>query len=224
MTAAPYAPTYTTTAKVAAQLQCSKFTADTKPSEEDVKELIRQKEDEIDFNTGSAWRTRFSQSESGQDTASTDFEFYDLKLEQRITAGIPVFLRHRFVKTLSAIAGDALSIWDGSTYTDYIANKTEGRANDYWLDTEAGILYIRDVYRTIRDKPLRIKYRYGRTSVPGDITRLCTLMVCIDLAMSDDRSYLLPEGGNNIMLDAKVRNWQKIVDELTARRTELRMG
>ena len=53
-----------------------------------------------------------------------------------------------------------MEVWDGTQYEDWLTTKTEGRNEDYWLDYEKGVLYL----RTTRYTPIsgvRISYRFN---------------------------------------------------------------
>ena len=118
--------------------------------------------------------------------------------------------------------GDALEVWENNAYVDYLATKTEGRANDYWLNYEKGVLYIFDL-PSRKENAVRIKYRYGGTTVPLDIERACTLMTAIDLVTSDDRSVLLPSGDNSALrMSEKIEVMQREVEKILTHRTEYR--
>ena len=222
--------TYCSTSNVASLLQMrnsqnlSDFDGQTRPNIYDVIDLIQRKEDEIDQVTGHAWRTRYSLSNRGDDTSSPQYEFHSIHLYNKASAGVPVNLHHRSVKTLASASGDVLEIWNGSSYTDYIASKTEGRGKDYWIDGAKGVLYIQDYTRSTIEEAVRIKYRYGESSVPRQVEELCALMTAVDIAMSDDQSYLLPSGGDNVGLSGKISEWQKRIRTLTSRMTEWKTG
>lgn len=220
-----YSPTYTDTRKVSALLQIAQLGGDTRPKSYEIAEKILQIEDEIDYLSGHAWRTRYSKSASGLETQSPDWEEHNIDLRPETETGIPIYLNHRFTKELDAEEGDALEVWDGATYVDYIANKTEGRNSDYWLSTSDGILFLRGYLAGIpRKRAVRIKYRYGNPVVPGFITELATLMVAYDIAISDDRSYTIPDSGFGVKLDAKIAEWGKRIEALKSHIREFSQG
>jgi len=218
--ATTFSSTYTTPTRVARLLQVTPFGGDTSPSIYDVYSAINEAEDEIDRKTGHAWRTRYNATSTGAATSSGDYEYRNIIADQMVGAGIPIQLSHRFVSTLTYNSGDRLEVFDGNGYTDYLTNRTEGRANDYWLENAMGILYVRDITRTTRELSLRVKYRYGEAAVPYDVRRLATLLTAITLATSDDRSMMTVEGGSNIGLSQKVELWQKQADAIMFSLTE----
>ena len=203
-------PTYCTASDVQVLLGLSTaFSASTTPTLTQVNEMILDKEDEIDNATGHAWKSRYSGTSSG-DATSANYEYLNLQFQYRWGLGIPVFLKHRKIRTLDSDEGDALDIWNGSDWEDWLGSMSSGRANDYWLEAERGILFIKWYSMSFRrGEPLviRIKYRYGDSTVNRQIKDVCAKMVAIELAMSDDRSVLLPEGTSNISLSQKVRIW-----------------
>jgi hypothetical protein len=196
------------------------FDGNTKPTVFQILQLISQNEDAIDRETNHAWRVRYSGTETNEATAAT-YEYYDAPEIYDTTEGAKIFLNHRKIRTLAAGSGDALEVWDGDSYTDYIASKTEGRASDWWMDYDRGVLYIYDIPSTYK-RAVRIKYRYGDTYVPKDIERACTLMTAMDAIMSDDRSVILPTGTDNIGLGSKVELMRKEADRIMKNRAEIR--
>jgi hypothetical protein len=221
--------TYTTPGLVAGLMQVRNsqnfagFDAQTYPTVQDVIDAIHAAEDRIDYDTGHAWRARFSQSPSGQDTASSQFETYNQSDLSYVSEGIRVNLRHRSVRDLDATEGDVLQVWNGNSWFDVLANMTEGRGSDYWLDNEKGTLWVLNFIGSNFGDSIRIKYRYGEQSVPGDIQRAATLMVACELATGDDRSYLLAQGGNGMVLDAKVAYWERSWREIVRNHAEIRV-
>jgi len=211
---------YTTAAKVASFLQV-RIGGDTRPAIWEVEEIIGRKQDEIDFRTSHAWRTRYSCSQSGSETAAPTYEYHSIRLDNMIDAGIPIYLNHRSVATFAALSGDVFEVWEGNSYTDYLANKTEGRNNDYWVDYANGTIYIRDVIKTTREQTVRLKYRYGEAAVPGDIEELCILMTALDILMMNDRTVLIPNSPETMSMDSKITRWQRRIDDIIAQRKEI---
>lgn len=192
--------TYTTGAKVAAFLQVTAFSTSTTPTLAQVEDLINRAEDSIDRITGHAWRSRNS-----YDTSDTnDYEYHDMLNGYETGLGIPVFLKRRHVRSIVTF-----EVWDGSAWANWLTSKTEGRANDYFIDYRQGKLYIRTgIIRYGRDS-VRIRYTYGEQTVDKGIEDICTKMAAIDLASSDDRSVMLPEGADNIGLKDKAEMWRQ---------------
>lgn len=204
--------TYTTVKKVEALLQIGPLSDSTRPTIQQVMELINRVEDEIDTRTGHAWRLRYSGTSSGFETEA-EYEYYDIALPCEYQVGIPIYLKHRKIRKFDASEGDAIEFWNGSEWEDWLTTKTEGRGNDWWCDYDRGILYLRAYL--FGDKPvgLRVKYRYGDDFVDKTIEDIATKMVVVNILMGEDRSVLLPEGTSNIPVLEKVNIWKQEVEE-----------
>lgn len=205
--------TYTTGALVASLLGITTPTGSTDPTLTEVEDVINRNEDYIDEYTGHAWKTNTS-----------TLEYYDID-STRINeeSAIPIKLRHRTITTLAS-GTDTLEVWEGSSWTDFLTAKTEARGSgDYWVNYTTGILYIYD-YPSDGSEKVRIKYRYGESSVPGYIEDACTKLTASDLLAQDDRSFLLPEGASNIPVMDKARRWRSQALKILAEHCEFRMG
>lgn len=203
------AATYTSAANVRALLQID--SASTTPSTAEIEAFINRAEDYIDQYTGHAWRTVSVANEFRDIPPRASYENY---------AGIPIYLRHRSVKTLAAGSGDKIEVWEGSSYVDYVATKTENRNNDFWLDYNQGILYLRSG-TAAGTRRVRATYRYGETSVPKDIEEAATKLAAIDMASADDRVALIPKSGSpQASLTDKVGSWTKRIYQILDSRKE----
>lgn len=201
--------TYTTATLVAGLLQVAAFGAGTTPTSTQVESIITRVEKLIEDRTGHAWQTR---------TIST-YEYHDTDLPYQTNAGVPIYLKHRKIATLSSGSGDKVEVWDGSTWADWITTKTESRANDFWMDEDNGIIFLRTIASSqIGKRFCRVKYRYGESAVPGIVEEIATKLVAADIVTGDDRSALLPEGTDNVPLADKARQWreqaERLLDEL----------
>ncbi len=216
---------YTSVKKVERFLQLGQAISDTtKPNISDVAMLISRAEDRIDRATAHAWRLRYSGTESGIDQ-TPKYEYYDMNFRYEWRTGIPLYLKHRKIRAFSASAGDKLEIWDGSSYTDYIASKTEGRADDFWVDYERGIVYINSRYLTYTSGtvPVRIKYRYGDTIVNRLIEEIATKMVAIQILSMESRSIIIPEGSAQLNYGERIKLWREENEEDLARFKEFQV-
>lgn len=186
------------------------FDDNTTPTSEDVREMIRESMDRIDSDTGRAFRTRYSGTATGRDTTAK-YEYFNIPDVRRYrwSTGIPIKLPHPDLVTLSSGSGDAFEVWNGSSYDDWLSTKTEGRASDYWLDYTIGKLYLLSPFNFFLEKALRLKYRYGATTVPYDIRKACAILVAINIIRSDDRSAVLAETGDPTRMthDLRISNW-----------------
>jgi len=221
--------TYTTPDEVATLLQMrtsqgfTGFDAQTRPTIQEVIGHIQDIEDKIDYDTGHAWRTRFSQSASGSDTASPRYEYYEQGELSHVSAGLRVKLRNRSIIDFSAAAGDVFQCFNGNTWQDFLLF-TSGRENgNWWLDNTEGVLWILNFAGADFTQSVRLKYRYGEESVPGDIRHAATHMVAAEIATGDDRSFMIPEGGDHIILSEKVRIWEDEAKEILAHRAEIKV-
>lgn len=218
--------TYTTPSKVASRIQFrnsqnqAHFDGTTKPTIWEVIEMIREAEDEVDRQTQHAWRERYSYDTSD----SNDFESHDLYYDYKYLTGIPIHLQHRHVRQFDTTKGDQILVWNGSNYEDWVTTRTEGRANDWWCDYRQGTIWLRTYIYRKRPRGVQIRYRYGEQEVPLDIEKATTLLVAAELARMDDRSFLIPEGGDGIKLDKKADDWEAKAKELLHRNKELPLG
>lgn len=214
---------YTTVEKVRSLLQAPSWTDSTNPSIQEVVEIINRAEDIIDSETGHAWRLRYSGTQSGQETTA-QYELYDIDSMYEHQSGYPIYLQHRKIKDFDADEGDALEFWNGAEWEDWLSTKTESRANDYWVDYEMGILYMRG-YRWV-NKPLglRIKYRYGERYVNKDIEDICTKIVAIDvLTGMDPRAMIVQENSGVMTHDARASRWRDQIENRITRYREFQV-
>lgn len=203
--------TYCAATEVKAFLQLpAAFSGSTNPTQTEVEAMITQNEGVIERETNHAWQSK------------THTEEFHLQPAQYDPAdGYAIFLSHRKIKTLDSGEGDVLTVWNGSTDEDYLASRTEGRNNDFWVDYNMGILHINTPFSGKRYFSVNITYRYGDTTVPGDIKKACVLLTAADLASSDDRSVLFPEGSSNVPLLDKVQRWKSEAYRILQKNKEL---
>ncbi len=129
------------------------FSVSSDPTLSEVQNWIHEAEDYIDHKTGHAWRV-----------VSISNEYHD--------TGDSIRLKHRSIRSM--VSGvDKIEIWDGTSWIDYVATKTEDRASDFWIDYTNGIIYFVTSI-TFYKQGARISYRYGDTSVPKDIQEVAT--------------------------------------------------
>lgn len=190
-------------------LQKKSFSVDTTPSYLEVENLINRYEDYIDNRTNHAWRTK----------TITD-EFIDSPTPV-IGIGYAFFLKHRDIKTLTS-GTDFVYIFDGSTEIEYIANKTEGRANDFFLDKTNGVVYIRD-RNLFYPKGARFTYRYGKTTVDGDIKHACILLVASAILSMNDKSARFVDDGPSNRFSHRDRTdmWREQAEDILDRKKEM---
>jgi len=192
---------YATAAMVKSFLQLPEaFSGSTNPTDVEVETFIVRNEGIIDKKTGHSWREK---------TFTEEFHLQPPHYSRR--DGNTIFLNHRKVKTMDSGQGDVLTVWNGSTDEDYLANRVESRNNDFWFDYDMGILHIRTLQWTSpRFFSVNITYRHGEASVDPDIQKACILLTCADITGSDDRSALFPEGNQgNVPLSSKAQMWRE---------------
>lgn len=201
---------YTSAKKVADFMGVSEFTDSTTPTLDKIINLINAAQDMIDDRTHHAWREK----------TVTD-ELYDLFEKQyKFGTGRAIYLKRRKIRTFSSSSGDKLEIWNGGTWEDWISTKTEGRAEDYWVDYERGVIYLRLTFVAYYEKSVRATFRFGETSVPYDIQMAATKIVARDLLYQEDKTFLLPEGSSQISWRDKLDKMDEDIDEILNNHTE----
>lgn len=165
-----------------------------------VKDLILEKEAEVDRACGTSWRAR---------RVALEYHDYDTWISSG--SWLVIQTRHKPVMTLAVASGDGFELWNGSTWEDWLANKTQGRASDWWLEEPTGNLYMRrSILLGDRDARVKLSYRYGNSAVPADIKSATAMLVAAELASGDLVSY----GGSGtsaggLGIDPKVRRWER---------------
>ncbi|KKM07978.1 hypothetical protein LCGC14_1728530 [marine sediment metagenome] len=187
------------------------FDANTTPTKTTVEAWINESEDYIDQETMHAWRAVTVTKEQHH----LEAPHYQLR------DGSEIKLLHRNIRTLTS-GTDLLEVWDGTQYLDYLANKTEGRNKDYWVNEQDGFVFVK-TYPTYTPRyfGVRVTYRYGDTVVPGTIKRACVLFTAVNFLQSEDRSVLLPEGSSNISYETKSEKWEKKAEKIIQNRKEI---
>lgn len=204
--------TYCTAANVASFLNLNSFSGSTDPTTTEVEEYIEMNEDYIDRETMHAWRA----VTVSQETHHLDSPAYNLR------DGVDIYLNHRKITAFSSPT-DKLEVWNGSEWEDYAATRTEGRNNDFWIDYEMGIVFIKTFPRTIpRFFSVRVTYRYGEAAVAKDIKKACILLTAADIIETDDRSILFPEGTSNVPLLEKSRIFRERAEKIINANREIK--
>lgn len=198
------------------------FSDSTYPTLTDIDELIEDAQDEIDQICMHSWR----------ETTVTN-EYHDFPARNAMTlrssyaygAGVAIQLGNRAIRTLSSGSGDKLEIWTGDSYEDYLVTKTEGRNEDFWLDYEQGILYLKQRYKWSQEKAIRITYRFGESSVPRDIKKATALRVAMEIIAGDDESQATNETGDfkTFSHDNKYSRWRARFNKILSNRKEMKL-
>jgi len=187
------------------------FDTATNPTKVTVDGWINESEDYIDQETGHAWRAVTITKEQHH----LEFPHYQVR------DGSEISLLHRNIRTLTA-GTDLLEVWDGTQDLDYLTNKIEGRNNDFWVNEQDGVIFIK-TYPTYTPRTfgVQVTYRFGDTVVPGTIKRACILFTAVHFLQSEDRSVLLPEGSSNIPYQTKSEGWEKKAQRIIENRKEM---
>ena len=205
---------YCTSDQVAAFLQVTAFTTSTTPKKAEVEEEIVRSEDEINRATMNSWKSK-----------TITKEYHTIKRAVHRYEGTQIFMENRNITTLVTGSGDKLEVWNGSEWEDYLVTRTEGRDNDYWVNEQDGILWIRTYPRYLRRTfDVRLTYRFTEPTITKDIEKACIRLTAIALIGSDDKSLLFPEGSSNVPLSDKISNWQAEADKIIQNNRELKVA
>lgn len=183
------------------------ITENTKPSRSWVQEMILMNQEEIDRRTGHSWQ---SNRQYREDQLHVN-PIYDWG------RGMPIFLKHRMIRTFDATKGDKFEIWDGQ---QWVAQDVSGSSGFLYFDKVKGIAYVRGyMFSILTQNRFRITYRYGGAAdgpniVPKDIKKACMLLTAIDILSTDFKYSSISYGGEgNISKDTIINKWQKKVDD-----------
>ena len=195
-------PNYCTSSQVASFLQVPSFSGSTTPSGGHVDDFIDMSEARVDELTNHAWAT----ARAG--TVTNERARIQLVRSNVINSRGRIQLEHYPIIGLAS-GTDALNVWDGSAYTEYVANKTgtntvtDSVNKDWWVDTERGIVYINN-YATLnmmnsspQGVDAYVTYRYATASTPDDIKLATIYFTAAMIAMNDDLN-LMQEGDDSM--------------------------
>jgi len=203
--------TYCAATDVSAFLQVSAFSTSTTPTLAQVEALINENEDYIDSETMHAWRS-----------VTVTNETHNLTIPTNRNDGTKIALMNRKITTFAS-GTDKIEVWNGNTWYDYVANLTEGRNNDYWVDYSMGFIFIKSFPEFLpKEFSVRVTYRFGETSVKKDIKKACVLLTARDVISSDDRTVLLPEGADGGTYDKKISEWEKRAEKIISNNREVK--
>lgn len=184
---------------MAAYLQRSAFSASTTPTNTDVDMFIEWSQGEIERKTNQAFQA-----------ITVSNEFHTI----RYVGGASRRRNYTFminkpyiVLTKSNVRAftsgtDYIYVWNGSAYTDWVANKTEGRDEDYYVDYNEGVIYFMKNFPVIPySENVKVTYRYGESTVPSWAEELCTLMAAKRVLEFDYGRVISSEGGSGDEVD-----------------------
>ncbi len=188
----------------------------TSPNTQQITEYIERNQCVIDNRTGMTY---------GQTKTETN-EWQDLHLIYTFGWGTFTTLKRRAVKVDACTglhfcsgAGDKLEVWSGATGA---FNDETDAFGTYNVIAERGEVYLRGfLFSILRKNRLRITYRYGEVTVPGDISKACLLMTCIDIVRSSFRMDEIAFGGSAINKETSMRNWEDEIERIIRNREEV---
>jgi len=186
------------------------FSATSLPTADEVNEMIEEASDEIDKITKHAWR-EVTVTDELYDYFPPRFSSYNRgysNVEHR-----SIHFNHRKLKTLDTGEGDKIYLWTGTEWDDIITSYTEGRADDFWLDYNKGIIFFKGVNPSRQKNAMKATYRFGEATVPTDIRKCCAKMVAMELSLTSDFSNVVPDGGGDL-LSKRATIWQKDIDRI----------
>ena len=193
---------------VAAFLQVPNFSGSTTPATATVVSFIEMAQERINQLTDHAWNS----------DASTRGQVTEERVRiQRVDQGSVdvrgrLQLRHFPIIALDTAQGDIMSIWESSSYVDYLHSSngktgsggpTDIVGKDYWQDTTRGIVYINNYHaiNNLLDSPsdvdAYVTYRYATATTPADIKQACIYFTAATIAMNDDLN-LMAEGDDSM--------------------------
>lgn len=186
---------YCTPREVASFMGLDNFTDSTNPTRYEVEEIISRICDRIDEETHDSWRKN----------RVTD-EYYNVKVEDRYigwstypydySSRISLYLKHRNIRSFTS-GTHKIEYWDGSSWVDFVANYTEGRDKDYWIDYQRGIIWFVNRYPLRVRSNVRVTYDWGNSSIPGDIREAAILLTASDLYSKQDIGIIYPQSTLN---------------------------
>lgn len=187
----------------------SYFDGSSTPTSTVITNFIERAQDRVDKTTGHAWRT-----------ITVTEEYVRPSSIYRYGTGVRLDLRHRSLTSFQS-GTDKIEVWDGSSWVDWVATKTEGRNEDWWVDEQNGVVFLLGLYR-VYPHGIRITYRYGESTVPGGIEEATTLMAAKFILNSPEFSTVLFTDATNNDLNHRdtIEHWQKEIDSILEKYSE----
>jgi len=205
---------------VAAFLQVPNFSGSTTPAQATVVSFIEMAQERINQLTDHAWNadstTRGQVTEERVRIQRVDQGSVDVRGRLQ--------LRHFPILALDNGQGDIMSIWESSSYVDYLhpssgktgsGGPTDIVGKDYWQDTTRGIIYINN-FHTINnllnspsDVDAYVTYRYASANTPADIKLATIYFTAATIAMNDDLN-LMAEGDDSMNNQTKSEKFEEM--------------
>lgn len=206
--------TYCETSDVARWFeQYDDFDTSTNPTAKDVEDHIAEWSEYIDRQTGHAWRDN-----------TVVNEYKDITGPYYWWSGNPLGLTKRNVRNFDPEEGDALEVWDGTEWNDWLTDNSfkQGRRDEYWIENEAGKLWIFERFVFRRHPRLRVTYRYGYPEGPTrQITMACSKLVAADLLTTDQYSMNVPGTEGSISEEQMAEQWREDAEDVISERKEI---
>lgn len=167
-------------------------------------------ESEVEHATNNSWRPR---------RVELEYQDFDSMVDKQ--GFIRVNLDNPNVRTLDSGKGDELLIWDGDSYEDWLATKTQDRAEDFWVQEPEGYLHVKRGIFPVRLREARVKvsYRYGQGAVPDDIKMAVAFLVGVELEEGTRMGLSgAPDGQTDfIQMGTKAQNRLRRAHQIVAR-------
>lgn len=183
------------------------ITENSNPSIRQVTKWILANQEEIDYLTGHTWQQE-------------KFYIHDqanVWNQLQWGRGMPIELKHRYVKPFDTTKGDSFEIWDGMQWTAQASDNN----NFIYFDEQKGIAYIRGyLYTVLVNNRFRITYRYGGNNegtraVPRDISKACWLLTAIDIVSRDFKFSQVAYGAEGaVPKEVLMKRWQDKIDKI----------
>lgn len=194
------------------------ITATSNPNRNQVNNIILQNQARIDYTTGHSWL------KNGQiyiqDQAHVPIGIWDY------SRGMPIYLKHRFVRPLDSTKGDMVEIWNGNVWQQNLF-PIDNSSFDY-TDAQRGILYIKGFqFSILTQNRFRVTYHYGGNNegldpCPKDIKRACIYLSAIDLLSTDFSFSQIKYGGEgNVNKKDVMDRWQIQADRIMKDHSEI---
>lgn len=180
----------------------------------DIENIILDNEAYIDDQTHHAWRST-SVADEMYSFPYARWGYHGYRSPLTAIIDKPLQLKHRNIRGPFVADTDKIEVWEGSAYVDYVANKTEGRAEDWWCDYELGILYFVSSYPLRYHNAVKMTYRYGHeTTVPRYIREACIKLSAIEVLATEGYAILVAQGQAEFSFRDKIDTWEAKVDKI----------
>lgn len=121
--------------------------------------------------------------------------------------------------------GDGFEVWSGSAWENWVLTKTMSHTGDFWLDPDAGIIYVKTIAWFTGRNAVRITYRYGANVVDLDIERAATMLAACEVVDLEGLRSNMPGGESlNVMSPRdRIKRWTEEAEAIIARHVEWKL-